>query len=157
MWQSQESLTQNSLHIYNCQLCMFSHFSHIRLFVTLWTVACQASLSMGFSRQEYSNGLQCSPPGDFKTQALNPHLLHLLHCRQILYLVSHGESPWCLLDGRYSLFFSWIPSGLTILVAAVADDCDVFSLLIWQEVLHFSIPSGQDLVVFYGWTWSPRV
>ena len=27
-------------------------FSHLHLFVTLWTVACQAPLSMGFSRQE---------------------------------------------------------------------------------------------------------
>ena len=34
-----------------------------RLFATLWTVACQASLSMGFFRQEYWSGLDCSPPG----------------------------------------------------------------------------------------------
>ena len=33
-------------------LLLLSHFSHIRFFVTLWTVACQAPLSMGFSRQE---------------------------------------------------------------------------------------------------------
>ena len=32
---------------------VLSHFSHVRLFVTLWTVALQAPLSMGFSRQEY--------------------------------------------------------------------------------------------------------
>ena len=32
--------------------------------VNPWTVACQAPLSMGFSRQEYCNGLPCSPPGD---------------------------------------------------------------------------------------------
>ena len=31
---------------------------------TLWTVAHQASLSMGFSRQEYWSGLPCPPPGD---------------------------------------------------------------------------------------------
>ena len=31
---------------------------------TLWTVAHQASLSVGFSRQEYWTGLPCSPPGD---------------------------------------------------------------------------------------------
>ena len=31
--------------------------------MTLWTVACQAPLSMGFSRQEYWRGLPCSPPG----------------------------------------------------------------------------------------------
>ena len=34
-------------------LCMQGCFSRVWLFVTLWTVACQASLSMGFSRQEY--------------------------------------------------------------------------------------------------------
>ena len=38
--------------------------SHVRLFATLWTVACQAPLPMGFSRQEYWSGLPCSPPGD---------------------------------------------------------------------------------------------
>ena len=43
---------------------MLSHFSHIQLFVTLWTVACQAPLSMGFSRQGYWSGLPRSPPGD---------------------------------------------------------------------------------------------
>ena len=44
--------------------CMLSHFSHVRLFATLWTVAHQALLSMGFSRQEYWSGLLCPPPGD---------------------------------------------------------------------------------------------
>ena len=40
------------------------HFSHVLLFETLWTVACQALLSMGFSSQEYWSGLQFFPPGD---------------------------------------------------------------------------------------------
>ena len=48
--------------IWFCSL--LSHFSHLRLFVTLWTAAHQAPLSMGFSRQEYWNGLPCPPPGD---------------------------------------------------------------------------------------------
>ena len=39
-------------------------FSHVQLFATLWTLACQASLSMGFSRQEYWSGLPCPPTGD---------------------------------------------------------------------------------------------
>ena len=34
------------------------------LCATLWTVACQAPLSMGFFRQEYWNGLPCPPPED---------------------------------------------------------------------------------------------
>ena len=44
--------------------CVPSHFSRVQLFTTLWTVAHQAPLSMGFSRQEYWNGLPCPPPGD---------------------------------------------------------------------------------------------
>ena len=42
---------------------MLSRFSPAQLFVTLWTVAHQAPLSMGFSRQEYWSGLLCPPPG----------------------------------------------------------------------------------------------
>ena len=39
-------------------------FSCVQLFETPWTVAYQASLSMGFSRQEYWSGLPSPPPGD---------------------------------------------------------------------------------------------
>ena len=38
--------------------------AQLSLFVTLWTVAHQAPLSMGFSKQEYWSGLPCPPPGD---------------------------------------------------------------------------------------------
>ena len=41
--------------------CMLSHFSRVQLFATLWTIACQAPLSMGSSRQEYWSGLPCPP------------------------------------------------------------------------------------------------
>ena len=44
--------------------CVLSRFSHVWLFVTPWTIAHQAALSMGFSRQEYGSGLPCHPPGD---------------------------------------------------------------------------------------------
>ena len=37
--------------------CVLSHFSHVRLFATLWTVAHQAPLSMGLFRQEYWSGV----------------------------------------------------------------------------------------------------
>ena len=42
---------------------VLSHFSHVRLFETLWTVACQAALSMGFSRKEYWSELPFPSPG----------------------------------------------------------------------------------------------
>ena len=52
------------------------------------TVANQASLSMGFSRLEYWSGLPFPSPGD-PTHGSN---LCLLHCRQILYCLSHQEA-----------------------------------------------------------------
>ena len=58
---------------------MLGCFSHARLFVIPRTISCQASLSMGFSRQECWNELPCSSPGDLPDLGLNPHLLCLLH------------------------------------------------------------------------------
>ena len=43
---------------------VLSCFRPVQLFVTLWTVAHQALLSMGFSRQEYWSGLSCLPSVD---------------------------------------------------------------------------------------------
>ena len=45
--------------------CLPSHLSCVQLFVTLWTVAYQALLSMGFSRHEYWSGLPCPLPRGF--------------------------------------------------------------------------------------------
>ena len=53
-------------------LCVLTHLSCVRLFETLQTVALQASLSMGFSRQEYWSGLPCSPPGDLPNLGIKP-------------------------------------------------------------------------------------
>ena len=39
--------------------------SRVQLFVTPWTVACQAPLFLGFSRKEYWNGFPLPSPGDF--------------------------------------------------------------------------------------------
>ena len=44
-------------------LCCAWSLTRVPLFVTPWTVACQAPLSMGFSRQVYWSGLPCPPPG----------------------------------------------------------------------------------------------
>ena len=52
-------------------VCEFSCFSPVRLFVISWTVAFQAPLSMGFSRQEYWSGLPC-PPGDLPDPGTEP-------------------------------------------------------------------------------------
>ena len=60
--------------------------SRVRLFATPWTAARQAPLSMGFSRQESWSGLPCPPPGDLPNPVIEPS-------RQILYCLSHQESP----------------------------------------------------------------
>ena len=46
--------------------------SRVQLFATPWTVAHQAPLSMGFSRQEYWSGLPFSSPGDHPNPGIEP-------------------------------------------------------------------------------------
>ena len=53
-------------------VCVLSCLSRILLFVTLWTIAHQAFLSMGSSRQEYWNELPCPPPGDIPNTGIEP-------------------------------------------------------------------------------------
>ena len=65
----------------------FCCLSGLRLFATLWTVAWQAPLFMEFSRQDYYSGVAIPfSSGSSLTQRWNPGLLH---CRQILYGLSH--------------------------------------------------------------------
>ena len=60
--------------------------------VTPRTVAHQVPLSLGFFRQESWSALPFLLQGIFSTQGSNLHLLCLLNCRQILYLLSHRGS-----------------------------------------------------------------
>ena len=53
-------------------LDILSRFSHVQLFATLWTVAHQAPLSMGFSRQEYWGGLPFPSLGDPPHPGIKP-------------------------------------------------------------------------------------
>ena len=56
-------------------MCMFVHaqsLSHVRLFVTPRTIACQAPLFMGVLRQEYWSGLPFPSPGDLPSPEIEP-------------------------------------------------------------------------------------
>ena len=44
--------------------CLLNCFHHVQLFATLWAIAHQVPLSMGFSSQAQWSGLPCPPPGD---------------------------------------------------------------------------------------------
>ena len=72
-------LSSIPLHVYVCVcvcvcvcMCMLSRFSHVWFFATLWTVAHQAPLSMGFSKQEYWSGVPCPPPGYLANPGIKP-------------------------------------------------------------------------------------
>ena len=53
-------------------ICMLNNLSCVWLLATLWTVAHQAPLCMGFSRREYWSGLPCPPPGDLSNLGIKP-------------------------------------------------------------------------------------
>ena len=74
-------------------VCMLSPFSCVWPFSTPWTVACQAPLSLDSLGKNTGVGCHALLQGVFPTQGSNPCLLHLLHCRQIRYLLSHQWSP----------------------------------------------------------------
>ena len=58
--------------LYRLNHQLLNSFGRVQLFLTPWTVALQAPLSMGFSRQEYWNGLPCPPPGDLPNPGIEP-------------------------------------------------------------------------------------
>ena len=69
--------------------CVLSCFSHIQLFVILWTVARQAPLSLGFSRR----GLPWPPPGDLPNPGIKPRTPVTLALQANFLPLSHKGSP----------------------------------------------------------------
>ena len=59
--------------------------SHVQLFVTRWTVVCQAPLSTDSPGKNTGMGCHALLQGIFLAQGLNPLLLRLLHCRQTFF------------------------------------------------------------------------
>ena len=78
--------------------CMLSHFLSVQLFATPWTVAHQAPLSIGFSRQKCRSDLPCPPPGDLPdpeiklvspvSPALQADFLPLSHWGSPMFMIS---------------------------------------------------------------------
>ena len=84
------------------------HAKSLQLCPTLqpyvWTMARQAPLSMGFSRQECWSGVPLPPPGNLPY----PGLLRLLHCREILYTEPLGKSLKTTVLAHSSTTFKYI-------------------------------------------------
>ena len=98
-------------------VCMLSCVIPVQLFVTPWTVARHASLSMGFSRQEYWSGLPFPPPVVSPSWPRDWSLVSCVSCiagRFFFYWLGHLRSPKMLKKSsnsfRYcSLRNHWIP------------------------------------------------
>ena len=77
---------------------MLRHFSRVRLFVTPWSVARQASLSMGISRQEYWSGLPFPFPGHLPHSGMKPVSLMAPALAVEFFTTSatwgNGNNPW---------------------------------------------------------------
>ena len=71
-WTRLSDWTELNWYLLLCRNCMLSCFSHVWLFVTLWTVTCLAPLFMGFSRHEYLGGLPCPPTEDLPDPEIEP-------------------------------------------------------------------------------------
>ena len=89
--------------------CMLSW---VQLFATLWTVACQAPLSVEYSRQEYWSGLLCPPPGNLPDPGIEPTSL---------------ASP-ALADGFFFFFFFYHRAAWEV------RDCG------WESNAHPTVP-----------------
>ena len=75
--EKEKEILPESVHwLQTIVLYLFSHYILSDLFATLWTVASQDSVSMGFPRWEYWSKLPFPSPWDLLNQGLNPCLLH---------------------------------------------------------------------------------
>ena len=81
-------------------------FSHVWLFATQWTVALQASLSTGFSRQKHWSRLPCSPPGDRPNPKIKPTSSVAPALQADALPLSHQRSPPYIHILIYVIFFS---------------------------------------------------
>ena len=89
---------------YHMSACMLSCFSCVWFFETLWTVVCQAPLSMGFSRHEYWSGLPFPPPGDLPNPGIEPESLMSPVLAAGFFTTSATWKAYNVITNRYNLW-----------------------------------------------------
>ena len=127
----ERKLIQNKCQSLNC----------VGLFATPWIVASQAPLSMKFSRQEYWSSHSLLQR-IFPIQGSNPGLLH---CRQILYHLSHQGSPSALYTWPK---FSSVKSLLTYMLTIISL-IHIMLILLLQNLLTYLIAKNKHPLLTY--------
>ena len=117
--------------------CMLSRFSCVWLFETLWTVARQAPLSLGFSRQEFWSGVPFPPPGDLPTQWLNAHHLRLLHWQAESSSLCHLGSPSFTCQHLLKVNFQFL-DWVLVEYCFYQHTCEIQKKLVWEERFNFA-------------------
>ena len=109
-------------------LCLLSHFSHVRLFASPWTVACQAPLSMGLSRQEHWNGLP------FPSSAIKYEVSEGSEVKSLSH-VQLFATPWtaCSLPGSsiHGIFQARVLEGVAIIYFLHKQELEGDMLIVW--------------------------
>ena len=91
------------MHMHACSVASVMSDS-----ATLWTVACQVPLSMGFSRQEYRSGLLCPLPGHLPDSGIKPASPMTPELQADSLLLCHRGSPIVYL--MYSFLYTYLLS-----------------------------------------------
>ena len=113
--------------------------SHVPFFVTSWTVACKAPLSMAFSRQEYWSGFPFPPPGDLPNPGIEPTSPASPALQVDSLPRSHLGSPsWLYHNTKQSVCFVWLFFGLFLEVRYLCQECrrvkdEETSLSLWSK------------------------
>ena len=96
--------------------CMPSRFSRVQLFVTLWTVAGQVPLSMGFSRQEFWSGLPLPSPGDLIQDWTCISYISCIGRWEFFFLsLHHRGSPTCYYNSHLIALVGFILSTSSVI------------------------------------------
>ena len=113
--------------------------SHVWLFVTPWTITCQAPLSMGFSRQEYWSRVPFPTLGDLPDQGLNlcPALQVVLYLWAIGEARQDPELSLMLLGEIFRGHWEWVALCCMCIICTMQADCRSFKTcphMIWHLV-----------------------
>ena len=124
------------IYLYGWYAWVLICFSRVWLCTALWIVACQAPLSMGFSRQDYWSRLPCPPPGDLSDPS-DWHWIFYVSCisRQLLYHQCHLGSPiWMACSINIASYFSHS----TLILRSINNGLYVFCT-VFIEILEVSV------------------